>query len=219
VCEAIRHGRVPELSAPDWARREGVGFVDAAPDAVTPTVIDVLARLGPNCGAQVVGSVKARAGGTDEINRSIQSLRAIGKKPLNGRFFAGDPVLVTSNDYDLGVMNGDLGTALADAEAGGLRCRFEDGEKVLPAATLNDAELGYAITCHKAQGSQFPYVVVPITDNRLLDRTLLLTAVSRAQHAVVLVGDRNAFERAVAAPPRSDVRAVGLGRAGGREAT
>lgn len=213
VCAAIRAGVVPLLEPPSWsptAAGGGVGFIDASPGEVTARVIDVLARLGAGDRPQVVGSVKRGPGGVDEINRRLQALRAVGKVQLNGRFFAGDPVLVTRNDYDLGVMNGDLGVAVANDAGGGLRCRFDAGEKVLPPAAL--AELGYAVTCHKAQGSQFPAVIVPVTPNRLLDRALLLTAVSRAQARVVLVGDRAAFSAAVAAPPGPSLRHVGLDR-------
>ena len=214
VCETIRRGVVPVLGAPDWDDAEGASFVQASPEDVTDTIIDVLAHLGPRTQAQVVGSVKGRPGGVTDINRTLQRLHAPGRGPqLNGRFFAGDPVLVTRNDYDLGVMNGDLGVALENEEGGGLRCRFDDGGKVLSAAMLFEhVELAYAITCHKAQGSQFPIVIVPVTPSRLLDRTLLLTAISRAQLRVIVVGDSATFAAAITRPPNPELRRVGLGR-------
>lgn len=55
-------------------------------------------------------------------------------------------------------------------------------------------------------------MIVPVTRSRLLDRILLLTAVSRAQEQVVIVGDRTAFNAAVLAPPGPSLRMVGLGR-------
>ena len=61
----------------------------------------------------------------------------------------------------------------------------------------DDMDLAYAITVHKAQGSQWERVVVPVFESRILDRTLLYTAITRAQQQVVLVGDRSAFEKAV----------------------
>ena len=212
VCAAVRNGHVPELAGPDWARLDGVCFIDAAPSDVTQTVVDVLSRLGPSHAAQVVGSVKRGPGAVDEINGVLQRLRGMGKAQLNGRFFPGDPVIVTVNDYELGVMNGELGTALSNADGGGLLCSFDSGDKVVTALGLQNLDLAYAITCHKAQGSQFPTVIVPITRSRLLDRTLLLTAISRAQRQVVLVGDWAAFAEAVTAPPGPSLRQVGLGR-------
>lgn len=75
---------------------------------------------------------------------------------------------------------------------------------------LDDLELGYAITVHKAQGSQWPRVIVPLTGHRLLDRTLVYTAVTRAQWQVLLVGDETAARAAVEGPPRAQMRQVAL---------
>jgi exodeoxyribonuclease V alpha subunit len=75
---------------------------------------------------------------------------------------------------------------------------------------LDDLELGYAITVHKAQGSQWPRVIVPLTGHRLLDRTLVYTAVTRAQRQVLLVGDNDAARAAVEGLPRAQSRQVAL---------
>lgn len=212
VCAAIREGRVPALTAPDWDRLDGVSFIDAPANAVTDTVIDVMARVGGVGTAQVVGSVKNGPGGTVEINDRLHALCGPPHPLLNGQFYAGDPVIATHNDSSLGVMNGDLGLAVANGEAGGLRCRFDAGEKDVPAAYLAEhLELAYAISCHKAQGSEFPCVIIPVTPSRLLDRTLLLTAVSRARRQAILVGDRTLFARAITEPAMPDRRLVGLG--------
>lgn len=213
VCSAIRAGRVPALAAPDWDHPDGVSFIETAADDVTHTVIDVLARAGGVGSAQVVGSVKRGPGGTIDINACLQALCGPPKAQLNGHFYAGDPVIATHNDMELGVLNGDLGVALADTADGGLRCRFDAGEIDVPPTYLAEhLELAYAITTHKAQGSEFPCVIIPVTASRLLDRTLLLTAVSRARRQAILVGDRELFAQAVTAPATSDVRLVGLGR-------
>ena len=213
VCRDIRRGVVPDIPGFCGTARAGVSFVDVTEDGVTNTVVDLLAALGGAHAAQVVGSVKAGPGGTVEINRVLQGLRGAGRPQLPGRFYVGDPVIATVNDYDLGVMNGELGEALAAGPGGGLQVRFDSGEKLVPAQSLDLLDLAYAVTCHKAQGSQFRRVIVPVTPNRLLDRTLLLTAVSRAQEQVVLVGDRHVFADAVTRPPVPSLRRVGLGRA------
>jgi len=75
---------------------------------------------------------------------------------------------------------------------------------------LEDIELGRAVTAHKAQGSQWPRIIVPVTDSRLLDRTLLYTAITRAQIQVLLVGNMEAARRAVLAPPKAHTRKVAL---------
>ncbi len=77
---------------------------------------------------------------------------------------------------------------------------------------LDDLELGYAITVHKAQGSQWSRIIVPVTGNRLLDRTLIYTAVTRAQRQVILVGDEQAARQAVEGMPRAQHRQVALGQ-------
>jgi len=81
---------------------------------------------------------------------------------------------------------------------------------------LDDVELGYAVTVHKAQGSRWKRVIVPVTGSRLLDRTLLYTALTRAQSQVLLVGDAEAARAATLAPPRASERKVALDLALGK---
>lgn len=75
---------------------------------------------------------------------------------------------------------------------------------------LEDIDLGFAATVHKAQGSQWQRIIVPVTDSRLLDRTLLYTAITRAQAQVILVGDLTAAFRKTKAPPKAQSRKVAL---------
>jgi hypothetical protein len=77
---------------------------------------------------------------------------------------------------------------------------------------LRTLALAYAITTHKAQGSQFRRVVIPIAQSRLFDRTVPYTTMTRAQEQVVFVGDRSAFEAAIVAPPHVSRRCTGLGK-------
>jgi exodeoxyribonuclease V alpha subunit len=90
--------------------------------------------------------------------------------------------------------------------------RWDDGqERDLTPDLLPHLELAYAITIHKAQGSQFPRIIVSVRHSRLLDRTLLYTAITRAQKQVILVGDMAAAKAAVEAPPHASLRQVALG--------
>lgn len=84
-------------------------------------------------------------------------------------------------------------------------------ERDLTPDLLPHLELAYAITIHKAQGSQFPRAIVPVRHSRLLDRTMLYTAITRAQKQVILVGDVAAAAAAVEAPPHASLRQVALG--------
>lgn len=133
----------------------------------------------------------------------------------------GDPVICTKNDWDQDLQNGSLGT-LESVEPPSrdpapdrvvAHVRWDDGRRLALSADFQPhLELAYAITVHKAQGSQFPRVIIPVKHSRLLDRTLLYTALTRAQAQVLLVGDPDAARAAVAAPRHADRRRVALGR-------
>jgi exodeoxyribonuclease V alpha subunit len=71
-------------------------------------------------------------------------------------------------------------------------------------------ELAYALTIHKAQGSEWPNVIIPIVPSRLLDRSLIYTAVTRAKCQVLLLGDESAAKAAVAKNSRASLRGTGL---------
>jgi exodeoxyribonuclease V alpha subunit len=113
----------------------------------------------------------------------------------------GDRVLQLKNDYDLKVFNGDLGTVRAvDPGEQELSIGLDDGREVrYPYASLFALTHAYAISVHKAQGAEFPAVVIPLLTNHapLLGRTLLYTALTRARRLVVIVGQRQALYLAV----------------------
>lgn len=121
-------------------------------------------------------------------------------------FRVGDKVIQTRNDYDKEVFNGDIGVVIGtiDSDDPGegkqLVVMFDEKEVVYGRRDLRDLSLAYAITVHKAQGSEFPVVIVPITEGipkSMLQRNLLYTAVSRAKSKLILVGSRRAIMQAV----------------------
>ncbi len=128
---------------------------------------------------------------------------------LWSQWYLGRPVLVTANDYGLGLYNGDMGvTVLA---GGALRVAIAGAEQVQDFATsrLADVETMHAMTIHKSQGSQADEVTVlmPPQDSRLLTRELFYTAVTRAKSKVRVVGTEAEVRAALA---RRVVRATGL---------
>src|SRR3954469_5513602 len=115
-------------------------------------------------------------------------------------FGPGDKVMQVANDYDKDVFNGDLGLVKAiDAEAGELVADFDGREVAYDFGELDELVLAYATTVHKAQGSEYPAVVMPVTTQHypMLQRNLLYTGVTRGRQLVVLVAQPKAVAIAV----------------------
>lgn len=228
---AIRAGRWPEFSDDETAP---VAFLSCRDELIAETVVELLALDRAN--SQVLCAVRNGPAGTKGLNALCQDRfagRASEVRKWNDEFECpesvglrlGDTVLCTHNLWAVGLQNGSLGTvvdveemprALHDGagEATGFALawvEWDDGQRrPLTLDMLEDVELGYAITVHKAQGSQWPRIIVPVTQSRLLDRTLLYTALTRAQTQVLLVGDVGAARAAVLAQPRASERRVAL---------
>ena len=125
-----------------------------------------------------------------------------------GEWYPGRPVMITSNDYNLGLYNGDIGVAARTEH--GLRAVFERGGiRSFPLGYLGEHTTVHAMTIHKSQGSQFGEVLVslPSDTSRLLTRELLYTAVTRASEVVTVIGEESVIRRAV---EHSVQRASGL---------
>jgi exodeoxyribonuclease V alpha subunit len=138
----------------------------------------------------------------------------------------GEPVICTRNLNAWGLQNGSLGRLEEiatnpepvygdDGDLKGMALAWvtwdDNKRRPITEEILDSLELAYAITVHKAQGSQFNRVVVPVYKSRNLDRTMLYTAITRAKDQVVLVGDVGIAERATAEPPQASRRHVALG--------
>ena len=125
-------------------------------------------------------------------------------------WYAGRPVLVTANDYGLGLYNGDTGVVTRRPD-GTLRASMGATQGPVDFATsrLSEVETMHAMTIHKSQGSQADEVVVllPPQDSRLLTRELFYTAITRAKERVVVVGSPDDVRAALDRPAQ---RATGL---------
>jgi len=126
--------------------------------------------------------------GTRAINEMMQAL-------LHGRvgrkFALGDKVIQTANDYDLGVMNGTIGWVVGIEEDRHIVDFDGTGCRTIRSERLAKLQLAYALTAHKAQGSEFPCAVVLCHKSHFFaDRNWLYTAVTRAARTCILVGDK-----------------------------
>jgi len=115
-------------------------------------------------------------------------------------FAPGDKVMQIENDYDREVYNGDIGfIAAIDPEKAEITVRFDGRDVIYGLADLDALVPAYAATIHKAQGSEYPAVVIPVLTQHyaMLQRNLLYTGFTRGKRLVVLVGSRKAVAIAV----------------------
>lgn len=212
----------------------GVSFIPCTTADLESTVLRVYDELG-GCGqdysVQILSITNSSDGGVKNLNSALHSRYRRDAEPVHchDREFGtvkattlervplkvGDLVIYTENDYTLGLRNGSLGKItealpVGESDAPCCVCDFEGVEYRLTATQMQALNHAYAITIHKSQGSQFKRVIVPIRDTRLLDQTLIYTAVTRGVEQVVLVGDMKAAECAIKAPASATRRYITL---------
>jgi len=117
-------------------------------------------------------------------------LRNGGYIQTDSDWYAGRPVMITRNDYNLRLFNGDIGVALPDVD-GALKVYFRDDEQGIRAVSplrLPEHETVYAMTVHKSQGSEFENVllILPDRDSPVLTRELVYTGITRSSGTVRL---------------------------------
>jgi exodeoxyribonuclease V alpha subunit len=198
--------------AEDFARRLFPGYGDylatVAGGAEPAQVLRAFERY------RVLCALRDGPRGTVRINEALagQWRAALG---LAGEatWYAGRPVLVTRNDYVLRVFNGDIGITLPDG-SGNLLVYFptaEGGVRALAPGRLPACDTAFAMTVHKAQGSEFERIdlVLPEGDCRVLTRELIYTALTRARRSVGVWGDAAVLAAAISRQTR---RVSGLGQ-------
>ncbi len=166
---------------------------------------------------QVLCAPRQGSWGVEGLNARIAGwLHEAGLIPAPEGWYFGRPVLVTRNEYALGLMNGDIGLVLPWPEADGWQARVafasDDGPvKWVRPSRLASAETVYALTVHKSQGSEFDHValVLPEAMSPLLNRELLYTGITRARHHLSLVSP-SGLDIVRAMTERSAPRASGL---------
>ena len=141
--------------------------------------------------------------GAVSLNRELQNALNPGKQILyhgGTEYRLHDKVMQLKNNYDKGVFNGDIGIICAvDMEERELIVNFDVGEIQYDITELDELTLAYATTIHKAQGSEYPVVVMPVlmTHYVMLQRNLIYTGITRAKKLLVMIGSRKALSVAI----------------------
>ena len=174
---------------------------------LAPTVLGALRALSHR---QLLCALREDAFGAAALNATIERhLRQRWEVPEGATWYPGRAVLVTRNDYDQRLFNGDVGLCLADAN-GHLRVWFEtvgaDGQpsvRGLSPNALPAHDSAFAVTIHKSQGSEYAHAAVllpPDAEHRILSRQLLYTGVSRAKQQLEVWGSPESLAAALARP-------------------
>ncbi|MEI8628735.1 ATP-dependent RecD-like DNA helicase [Vibrio sp. M60_M70] len=161
---------------------------------------------------------------TREINEHCQAIKnPYGKKVFllfDGEFEdvglrLNDPVIFTKNDYKLDIQNGTLGKIIEvcnhDLVKAIVKVETDTGAVIdVTYNHIDDLELAYAITLHKAQGSQFEQVIVPLFRSRVMDNSWVYTAITRAEKSLYFLGSEKVLREAITTETAVNKRQVSL---------
>jgi exodeoxyribonuclease V alpha subunit len=192
-------------------------FAEDDAEQTADLVVEVVAtrlprrfQLDPRRDVQVLCPMHRGPAGAGALNERLQAALTpaqpdLAERRVGGRVYrVGDKVMQIRNNYDkgtAGVFNGSVGMVTAlSVEAGELRVLLDEDEEVgYGFDELDELTHAYAVSIHRAQGSEYPCVVIPLVMGAwlMLQRNLLYTAVTRAKQLVVLVGSKRALAKAV----------------------
>lgn len=211
---AVNQGHLPDLrSVPQNARSDFYWVEQDDPVQVAAMISRLVVERIPQvfgydpCNdVQILTPMRKGECGTIALNTNLQ--QALNPPDVNKSSFqygsklfrAGDKVMQTSNNYDKGVFNGEMGQIiLVDNEAKRFTVQFDIGVVEYQQQEADQLLLAYAVTVHKSQGSEFPVVIMPLLSQHyvMLQRNLLYTGMTRAKKLLILVGSRRALATAV----------------------
>jgi exodeoxyribonuclease V alpha subunit len=206
--QLINQGKVPECLTTG-----AIHFHETDKKDIPQVCCELYQQSPENC--RVMAPTKALV---DEINKLTQeAVNHSGSRlefEMNGEQLflnlrLNDIILFTQNHYDKGIQNGSLGilsSVVASGESYG-EVTLDSGDKIeVTQAVLDCMELGYAITLHKAQGSQFPRIIIALQKGRIVDRAWLYTAITRAESEIHIVGAEDDFKAITEASSHSHRR-------------
>lgn len=202
-CHQVKNGSMIEIDN----RSEDFFFIERQEvGQISSEIVDLVAggrlarkfRIDPLVDLQVLSPLKEKTDLSCKALNSILQERMNEDNRSEKRIWTGDKVIQVKNDYEIGLMNGDVGH-VRFLSGNLLYVKFDQRELILKASS-NDLELAYALTVHKYQGSEVPVVVIPIhrcLGPMITQRNWLYTAISRAKLACVLVGQPQEIEQII----------------------
>ena len=200
----INTGEFPKLSGP---KDRNFFFIESEDDEESVELITTLIskrlpkhyNYHPIDDIQLLCPMRRGSLGSENLNQRLQEvLNPNTEQAVRGwhTFRVGDKVMQIRNNYDYDVYNGDIGRiAGIDQVEKTVKVRFPEKVVAYDMADLNELVLAYATTIHKAQGSEYPAVVIPIHTQHyiMLQRNLLYTGITRAKERVIIVGTKQAL--------------------------
>lgn len=207
----INAGFMPMFDQSAKDRAGDFFFIEQSdPDKTLEIILELAAEriprrfgLNPVNDIQVLTPMYRGTLGAENLNRQLQRLlnpQQVYMKRGEQIFQIGDKVMQIRNNYEKEVFNGDIGRITAiGGQAKTICVRFEERPVTYEFGEAEELALAYAVSIHKAQGSEFPAVVMPVCTQHyvLLQRNLIYTGVTRAKRLAVLVGTKKAMAMAI----------------------
>ncbi len=203
----INQGKYPDIS--NGKQTDFFYIENKDPEKVAEEIVNLVSNRLPKAyrvppqSIQVLAPMRRGVVGTANLNQLLQAAvnpHATGIRRGETIYRENDKVMQIVNNYDKVVFNGDIGFIREiDLEENALYVEFDERLVKYDAIELNELVLAYATTIHKAQGSEYPIVVMPLLMSHymMLQRNLLYTGVTRAKKVFILIGEKKALSFAV----------------------
>jgi exodeoxyribonuclease V alpha subunit len=206
----INQGEFPDLRKTEGLRNDFYFINESEPEQVVQKIIELCKnriprnfRFHPLRDVQVLTPMHKGTAGVGNLNLELQKAlnpNRTGVTRSGMTYCLGDKVMQRTNNYDKQVYNGDVGWIKSiHLENQEIVVSFEDRLVRYDFADLDELVLAYAISVHKAQGSEYPVVIMPVLTQHftLLQRNLLYTGVTRGKNLVILIGTKKALAIAI----------------------
>ena len=213
LASSVRQGQLPADFREKKADRSYFEAQNEQIPAMIERIVSAAVKSGiPASEVQILAPMYRGTAGIDHLNKLTQALlnpKEEGEIEFAAQeqtFRQGDRVIHLVNDAESNVFNGDLGyityllpAKYSDSKQDELTISFDGTEITYPRNEWYKITLAYAMSIHKSQGSEFQVVILPITHSsqRMLQRNLLYTAITRSKSKLILLGQFTAFEQAV----------------------